>query len=63
MTNLIKGFLVTLGGKRQKKGNDFSDFFSKPAADKARVIRHAMREANEEQLKMVKEYREQLSAS
>ena len=63
MTDLIKGFLTTLGGKGQSKSNDFSDFFNKPAADKARVIRHAMREANEEQRKMVKEYREQLSAS
>ena len=29
MTNLIRGFLVTLGSRRQKKDNDFQ-IFSKP---------------------------------
>lgn len=63
MTNLIKGFLATISGKEPRKNSDFSDFFSKPAGDKAKVIRQVLREANEEQRKVMKEYREQLKVS
>ena len=62
MNNVIKGFFATFGSKEQKN-NDFSDFFNKPSGDKAKVIRQVLREANEEQRKTVREYREQLSAS
>lgn len=63
MTNLLKGFISTFRGKEQKN-NDFSDFFNKPAGDKAKVIRQVLREANEEQRKTVQKYRErQLSVN
>ena len=61
MTNLIKGLLATFGAKGHKKSNDFSEFFNKPSGDKAKVIRQVLREANEEQRKMVMKYREKLS--
>lgn len=58
MTNFIKGLITTFQGKTQKN-NDFSDFFNKPAGDKAKVIRQVLREANEEQRKTVRKYHEQ----
>lgn len=63
MTNLIKGFLATISGKEPKKSSDFSDFFGKPAGDKAKVIRQVLREANEEQRKVMREYKEHLKTS
>jgi len=57
MINLIKGFLATIGGGERKKNSDFSDFFSKPSGDKAKVIREVLREANKEQREAVLEYR------
>jgi len=59
MTNLIKGFLEVFRGGTAKKGSDFSDFFNKPAGDKAKVIRQVLREANEEQRKVMLTYRKQ----
>jgi len=59
MTKLIQGFLATLGVGEPRRNSDFSDFFTKPAGDKAKVIRQVLREANEEQRKVVREYREQ----
>lgn len=57
MTDKIKGFFTNLRGGAPKASNDFSDFFNKPAGDKAKVIRQVLREANEEQRKVVREYR------
>lgn len=59
MTKFIKDIFASLGVGEPKRNSDFSDFFTKPAADKAKVIRQVLREANEEQRKMVREYREQ----
>ena len=59
MLKLIKGFLATFGAGETKRNSDFSDFFTKPAGEKAKVIRQVLREANEEQRKVVREYREQ----
>ena len=58
MIKRIKGFLTSLGHNKTPKSNDFSDFFAKPAKDKAEVLRLVLHEANEEQRKVVKEYRE-----
>lgn len=60
MTELIKGIFGGLSGNKDRKSSDFSDFFSKPAADKTKVIRQVLREANEEQRKVMREYREQV---
>lgn len=61
MTKLIKGFLATIRVGETKRNSDFSDFFTKPAGEKAKVIRQVLREANEEQKKMVRKYREQVA--
>jgi len=63
MNKLIKGFLSTLGGGERKKSSDFSDFFDKSAGDKAKVVRQVLREANEEQRKVMREYKEHLKTS
>jgi hypothetical protein len=55
MTNLLKSLF---GQKDQKtaKTNDFSAFFGKPAGDKVKVIRQVLREANQEQRKVMEAY-------
>jgi len=58
MTKLIKGFFAAFGRGEVRESNDFSTFFTKPAGDKAKVIRSVLREANEEQRKVMKTYRE-----
>ena len=58
MTDLIKGFFASFGHKDDSTSSDFSAFFSKPSGDKAKVIRQVLREANEEQRKVMKKYRE-----
>ncbi len=60
MNKTIKDFFAVFATKEPKRASDFSDFFSKPDGDKAKVIRRVMREANEEQRKMVQEYHKQL---
>lgn len=57
MTSKIKSFFSNLYGGTPKVSNDFSDFFSKPSGDKAKVIRQVLREANAEQRRVVQEYR------
>lgn len=57
MTGKIKRFLTNVRGGMSKSSSDFSDFFNKPSSDKAEVIRQVLREANEEQRKIVREYR------
>ena len=58
MIKKIKAILSTLGtGKAPgARSSDFSDFFSKSSGDKAKIIREVLREANEEQRKVVQEY-------
>lgn len=58
MTNLIKGFFSSFSGRDASEHNDFSAFFSKPAGDKVKVIRQVLREANAEQRKVMREYKE-----
>lgn len=58
MKNFLKDFLGRFGHSNSKNTSDFSDFFTKPAAYKAKVIREVLREANEEQRKIVEEYRQ-----
>ncbi len=58
MTDFIKGIIASLSRGADRKDSDFSDFFTKSAGDKAKVIRQVLREANEEQRKVMKEYRE-----
>ncbi len=57
MIGLIKGFFSSAPNTKVGGSNDFSDFFSKPAVDKAKVIRQVLREANAEQRKVVEAYR------
>lgn len=52
MTSFIKG-IFGITDKRGSTSNDFSEFFSKPSVDKAKVIRQVLREANAEQRKMM----------
>lgn len=59
MTDIIKGFFASISGRNAHESNDFSAFFSKPSGDKVRVIRQVLREANEEQRKVMREYKEQ----
>jgi len=42
----------------RQKPNDFSDFFDKSSRDKTKVIRQVLREANQEQRKVIDEYKE-----
>ena len=58
MTKIIKNFLASLNGHKTPKTNDFSEFFDKSSGHKAKVIRQVLREANEEQRKVISEYRE-----
>jgi hypothetical protein len=58
MTPLIKSLFHPFGGNSSRKSSDFSDFFTKPSADKAKVIRQVLREANQEQRKVMETYRE-----
>lgn len=58
MTNFIKGIIASFSRGAERKDSDFSEFFTKSAGDKAKVIRQVLREANEEQRKVMKEYRE-----
>ena len=63
MKGLFKGFFANLGKGGKRRESDFSDFFNKPAGDKAKVIRQVLREANEEQRKVITEYRKHLPAN
>ena len=56
MTSIIKSFFTSSTNK-DSRPNDFSDFFNKSSGDKAKVIRKVLREANEEQRKVVGEYK------
>lgn len=58
MTNIIKGFFASVSGGKTNENNDFSAFFSKSSGDKVRVIRQVLREANAEQRRVMKEYKE-----
>lgn len=58
MTDIIKGFFASISGRNAHESNDFSAFFSKPAGDKVKVIRQVLREANAEQRKVMKEYKD-----
>ncbi len=58
MNNIIKGFFTSVSNGNARESNDFSAFFSKPAGDKVKVIRHVLREANAEQRKVMREYKE-----
>jgi len=61
MTKLIKSIFTAFGRKPERKSSDFSDFFTKSSGHKAKVIRQVLREANEEQRKVIQEYRKELS--
>lgn len=58
MNRIIKNLTQSLSGKEAPKSSDFSDFFDKSSGDKAKVIRQVLREANEEQRKIMIESRE-----
>lgn len=63
MTKLLKGFFAVFAKKGEKKSSDFSDFFTKSSGHKAKVIRQVLREANEEQRKVMEEYRREVNVS
>jgi len=58
MSKILKNFMKSLSGRETSKTSDFSDFFEKSSGDKAKVIRQVLREANQEQRKVIDEYKE-----
>jgi hypothetical protein len=60
MTKYFRHFWTTMTGASQPKASDFSDFFTKSSGDKAKVIRQVLREANEEQRRVVEKYQKSL---
>jgi HJR/Mrr/RecB family endonuclease len=59
----MMNFLKKLGftSKDTRKSSDFSDFFTSSAGEKKKVITQVLREANEEQRKMVGLYQKKLT--
>lgn len=57
MTKILRSIIGSLGGHKAKKSSDFSDFFSKSSAERTKVMRQVLREANEEQRKVVESAR------
>ncbi|MEJ0053380.1 MAG: hypothetical protein WDN10_01450 [bacterium] len=55
MTNFIRGFFGSSGAKKGHADNDFSAFFSRSSADKVKVVRQVLREANAEQRKVMEQ--------
>lgn len=53
MTKLIRDVFASFGSGKDRRGSDFSDFFSKPSSDKAKLIRQVLREANAEQRRVM----------
>lgn len=63
MTQFILRILGLSPAKEEKSKDDFGHFFTKAkSAEKVKVIRRVMREATAEQERVLKEYRERVSA-
>jgi hypothetical protein len=60
MTQYLRHIWAHMTGAPQAKASDFSDFFTKSSGDKAKVIRQVLREANEEQRRVVEKYQKTL---
>ncbi|MCW9054416.1 MAG: hypothetical protein OQJ98_00295 [Candidatus Pacebacteria bacterium] len=61
MTKFIRFF--SSFGQSEARENDFSEFFSRSAGDKKKVITQVLREANEEQRKVVHAYRKRTTVN
>lgn len=57
MTKILKNIIGSLSGHKARKSSDFSDFFNKSSAERTKVMRQVLREANEEQRKVVESVR------
>jgi hypothetical protein len=58
MTEFIKGFFSSSKSKSHAQANDFSDFFDKKSGEKVKIIRQVLREANAEQKKLLREFKD-----
>ncbi len=61
MKKIFTRIITFFGSKKMAENSDFSEFFGKSSGDKKKVMGQILREANEEQRKVVDEYRKQLN--
>ncbi len=53
MITKLNSLIASIRSPKVDKSNDFSDFFNKPAGAQVKVLRKVLREANEDQRKVV----------